>query len=220
MTSTTSSFSATIDNRAICLFVESKADGENHALGGGCFFIKPNLVLTAKHVLEGVVEDQRRVFLVNGATGGRLTGARPLRFFPHATVDLALVEVSNESERPVRPLYPAHHSLNAESGLVAIGYDRDLSCNATNSWVLKAEQVASFQEDIRSRSNAGDEYVLNFAAPWMKPGYSGGPVISSGGGVAAVLIEQYGDATNGSPMSAGRATSVYPIIDAFRSPFD
>ena len=215
-----SDFTATIDDRSICLFVEKRPDGTNHALGGGCFFVKPNLVLTAKHVLEGVVEDKRPVFLVNGSAGGRLTGARPLRFFPHATVDLALVEVSNESERPVRPLYPAHHSLNATGGFAAIGYDRDLSCNATNSWVLKVERVASFREEVRTRTNAPVEYILNFTAPWMKPGYSGGPVIASGGGVAAVLIQQYCDAADDAPMSEGRATAVYPIVDLFRTPFD
>ena len=213
-------FRAAIDDRAICLFVEKLQNGTNHALGGGCFFMKPNIVLTARHVLEGVVERQRPVFLVNGREHGRLTGARPLHFYPHENIDLALVEVSNESERPVRPLFPAHHSLSASDGFLAIGYDRDLSCNGTNSWVLKIERVASFQEEVRTRTDSPVEYILNFSAPWMKPGYSGGPVIAAGGGVAAVLIQQYGDASGESPMSAGRATAVYPVIDLFRSPFE
>lgn len=82
-------FRAAIDDRAICLFMEKLPNGTNRALGGGFFFMKPNIVLTARHVVEGVVESQRPVFLVNGSERGRLTGARLLHFCPHENIDLA-----------------------------------------------------------------------------------------------------------------------------------
>ena len=41
---------AEIDHGSLCVFVEKLADGSNFALRTDCFFMRRDLVLTAKHV--------------------------------------------------------------------------------------------------------------------------------------------------------------------------
>lgn len=214
---------AEIDDRSLCIFVEKLPDGRNHALGTGCFFIRRDLVLTARHVLDKVVQERSNVFIANGSNQEKLFGARPKLFFPHPKVDLALVKVSEEDLHIDRPLFPAHFPLNKKSGAIAIGYNREASTNAANSWVLTANKVSDFSVQERERSEGSLEYVLDFSAPWMTPGCSGGPIITLGGGVVAVMIETFVEQDDFSvvaPQAHGRATSVYPIMDCFRSPFE
>lgn len=215
---------AKIDKRSLCIFVERLADGSNRALGTGCFFIHRHLVLTAKHVLENVVREQRQIFIANDSNQGRLSGARPELFFPHPTIDLALVKVSEQDLNIEHPLYPAHFSLNTASGGIAIGYNKSLSNNLINDWTLSVHSISSFDVQERERSAGPIEYILNFEAPWITPGCSGGPVITLGGGIVAVLTETFTDecqnTTISIPKISGRATSIYPIMEYFRSPFD
>ena len=81
------------------------ADGSNHALETGCFFVRRDLVLTAKHVLEEVVKDQRKVFIANGSVQGRLLGAAAPGWFTPSPRRLALVKVSGDGLHVERPLY-------------------------------------------------------------------------------------------------------------------
>lgn len=214
---------AEIDNRSLCIFIERLADGSNKALGTGCFFMHRDLVLTAKHVLEKAVHERRQLFIANGSDQGNLFGARPELFLPHPTIDLALVKVSEQYLNVERPLYPAHFSLNKNSGSIAIGYSKSLSNNAANDWTLLCHHVKSFTVQERERSVSPVEYTLEFESSWITPGCSGGPVITLGGGVVAVLIDAFAecqDTTEAIPKASGRATSVYPIMQYFRSPFD
>lgn len=121
-----------------------------------------------------------------------------------------------------RPLFPAHFPMNRDTGNIAIGYDRDRSDNASNSWTLMANKVHSFEAEIRERSGGHIEYSLDFDAAWMLPGYSGGPVISLGGGVVSVMTESFSrvESSGSVPKTMGRAIAVYPILEYFKSPFE
>jgi len=211
------------DKHSVCVFVEKLSDGSNHALGSGCFFMKRDIVLTAKHVLEEAVENKKPVFIANGSENGKLFGARPLRFYPHPEIDLALVQVSTEGLKIDHPFYPSHFALNETTGTVAAGYDRNASDNVNNSWVVGLHRIESFEIERREHRLGSKEYTLHFEAPWIEPGCSGGPVITAGGGVAAVLIQGFAnvkDSAETSPKNFGRATSIYPMVDAFHSPFE
>lgn len=217
-------FYAELDNRSLCVFVEMSDDGPGKPFGTGCFFMKRDLVLTAKHVLEDVVREQRPFFIANGSEGGRLIGATPKLVFSHTDVDLSLVRVSPDGLQITNPLFPAHFPLNKPTGAMAAGYRRDLSDTAKSSWTLAVHKVADFEAQKWERYSGFKEFVLQFDAPWMEPGCSGGPVITLGGGVVAVLTEGFSndvsDTTQPALRASGRATSIYPILDLFRSPFD
>jgi Trypsin-like serine proteases, typically periplasmic, contain C-terminal PDZ domain len=180
--------------------------------------MRRDLVLTAKHVLDEAVEEERPIFLVNGSDEGRLTCASLRKLYSHPEIDLALVQVALEDLRIDHPLFPAHFPLNQGQGAIAFGYNRSMSNNATNTWVFSAHEVKAFTPQKRERYFGSIEFVLEFDAPWIEPGFSGGPVITIGGGVVAVLTE--GAIRNGALQSVGRATSVYPMVESFRSPFE
>jgi len=212
-----------IDTRALALFIEVLPDGRRRALGGGCFFIHRDLIITAKHVLEEVVTERRKIYVANGSIDGKLLGAKPLSFFAHPDIDLGLVRISTEDLHLEHPLFPSHFALHESTGAVGVGYDRKKSDNSTNNWNFGAHPIAAFEVEKRERNSGSVEYSLQFDAPWMEPGCSGGPVITRGGGVAAVLVESFSlqsDSTQEAEQSRGRATSVYPMVEAFKSPFE
>ena len=219
-----SQFFAQLDNRSLCLFVEKLPHGSNRALGGGCFFMRRDLILTAKHVVEDAVAQQRPIFVANGSENGKLLAARPRHLYAHPEIDIALVQVSTDDLHIDHPLYPSHFPLHVETGAVGVGYDRHASDNSANTWVFGVHRIDKFESQKRERYHGSIEYALHFEAPWMESGCSGGPVITSGGGVAAVLIQDFTTASDTSqedvPKAFGRATSVYPIVDTFRSPFE
>jgi S1-C subfamily serine protease len=216
-------FYAELDRRSLCVFLEILKDGSSKPFGTGCVFMKRDLVLTARHVLEGI-DEQRPIFIANGSEGGRLIGANPKLVFSHPDVDLALVRVSLEELQINYPLFPGHFPLNKRVGAIAFGYRRDLSDASKRSWTLAAHEVADFEPQNWERYSGFKEFVLQFDAPWMEPGCSGGPVITLGGGVVAVLTEAFSsdasDTSQPAVKTSGRATSIYPILDLFRSPFD
>jgi len=186
-----SNFFAAIDRRSLALFIEKLPDGSNRALGGGCFFMRRDIILTAKHVLVDAVEQQKPLFVANGSDDGKLFGARPLHFYSHPEIDLALVQVSTDGLQIDHPLYPSHFALHEATGSVGAGYDRNASNNAANTWCFGIHAITKLNAEKRERKAGSVEYALQFEAPWMEPGCSGGPVITSGGGVAAVLIQSF-----------------------------
>jgi S1-C subfamily serine protease len=212
-----------VDSHALALFIEVLPNGGRRALGSGCFFMRRDLILTAKHVLEEVVEQQRPIYVANGSDNGKLFGARPLSFFSHQDIDLGLVRVSTEGLQLDHPLYPSHYALHEATGAVGVGYDRTASDNSTNSWQFGVHQISNLDVEERERNSGSVEYSLQFEAPWMQPGCSGGPVITPGGGVAAVLVEGFSVHTESAHETLGgrgRATSIYPMVEAFHSPFE
>jgi hypothetical protein len=103
---------------------------------------------------------------------------------------------------------------------MAFGYNPNT--NTETNVHIEPHHIPVIKIEEHSRCNS-DEYVLDFEAPWMVPGNSGGPVLAEGGGVVAIMKEFYEAAesnTSARGTRIGRATSVYPVIDLFFSPFE
>jgi len=212
---------AQLDKFSLCLVVELIPGGGQHALGSGCFFMRRDIVLTARHVVLEAFERGKQMEIVYGSDEGRLCATAPQGFFFHPEIDIALVRVSLDGLKVQHPFFPSHFPLH--KGAIGIGYDKGASDNTARHWTFAANKIERFESEKRERYHGSIEYTLQFEAPWMSPGCSGGPVITQGGGVAAVLIEDFSkadDTAAGTPKSFGRATSVYPVLESFRSPFE
>lgn len=208
-------FTAAIDPKSICLFFERKSNTQDHAYGTGCFFMRSDLVLTAKHIIEEAIKMNKELFLES--LDNRSIKPQKIDFektIMHPKRDLALIKLDASSLPEIHPFFPAHFSMNTKHGAVVIGYNRDLSDGVAGSWKWSVEMIKEFEVIERERSDGSLEFTLEFNAPWIKPGFSGGPVLSLGGGVIAVIIE----GVIGS--STGRATSIYPIMDFFKTSLD
>src|SRR5476649_969392 len=99
-------FFAAFDKRSLCLILECLPDGKFRALGSGCFFMKRDIVLTAKHVLSDVLAERRPFFITNGSADGKLFQARPMEAFQHPEIDLTLVRVATDGLQIDHPLFP------------------------------------------------------------------------------------------------------------------
>jgi hypothetical protein len=207
-----------IDQRAICVFCQIDDGGTHRAFGTGFFFMKNNLIATAKHVVEDVVASQRPTYVMNG----KGKGAKPEECWNHPYVDLALVKcASKDLNAPDVPLFPAGFQFNRGGGCVGVGYSKLKSDTKNRIWAAEAFHIKTFNELRRDRANS-IEWTIEFENDWMEGGCSGGPILSAGGGVIAVLIEsatQNAPGNSPSNVRTGRATSIYPLVDCFSSPF-
>jgi len=210
-----------IDHRSLCVFCQIDDDGSHRAFGSGFFFMKSNLVVTARHVIDDVITSRRPTYIMNGP--GR--GAKPINRWAHPDpgIDLALVQCDDEDlNAPHVPLFPAGFQHNRSEGAIAIGYCAAKSNAESKSWTIQVNHVQAFAESRRDRGRS-TEWVLEFQNDWMAGGFSGGPVLSLGGGVIGVLIQSFGTDTSsnsGVDLRHGRATSILPLLDYFRSPFE
>lgn len=211
-----------IGDGVFCVFMQHKG-GSSRPIGTGSFFLRRDVVLTAKHVVEESNHEQHPLSIRVISNDGKKIGAKPVEYWSHPHIDIALVRVeAEEGQLPDQPLYPAHHSLNARFGAVLVGFSPSSSDPSNLQWVVKAYRVEAYSHEVRERTDSS-ETVIEFDAPFMEGGNSGGPLLSLGGGVIGVTsgffsAQQESSVSNG--PKRGRATSVYPAIDAFVPPFD
>lgn len=213
---------AEIDRRALCIFVQKMADGSNRAFGSGCFFIRRDIILTAKHVVQDCGHEQSPICVVCGSEEGRLKGARPIEYWSHAEIDIGLVRVEANDDLPTQPLFPAHLDQNRHAGAISLGLKISKSSNLDNSWVAEANHVKLFTVEKRERTGS-IEVVMEYEAPFIERGNSGGPLLAMGGGVIAVTTQLFTNVESSDGVKRermGRATSVYPAVAAFKSPFE
>jgi hypothetical protein len=119
--------------------------------------------------------------------------------YAHLAVDLAVLRVSHSPCRV--PMFPAHHGFAGQNGLIVAGYAPSLTGSKGRSVLVNS--IKSFQMETRERTNGNEELVI-FQAGLSESGFSGGPVLGSGGGVVGVVIESW--------ESGGRATVVEPLL--------
>lgn len=217
--------SFSVDARTLCVLF-SRSDSEWSAIGSGCIFMRRDLVLTAKHVVTDrpVADSPMRV--ANGLKiGNELALADVSAYWCHPDIDIALLKLSAPGAVYLdvsHPLYPSHFSLNDTLGCGAVGFDKAESSPEAHRWILKAHHVSSFTAVTRNRASS-DEFCLEFEAPWIASGYSGGPLLGEGGGVIGVIIQVFEDVRGsdaGRPKGRCRATSIYPAVESFLTPFD
>jgi hypothetical protein len=175
----------------------------NRPIGTGFCFLKPEWVVTAKHVAIDAGLRRENLSLLS------FTG-EPLRarsFFEHPNHDLAVLRIEGQSRRDV-PLFPSYERYTGEKGLIYCGWAPSLNHQGRRPYSLLAAPVQSYEREQRTR-DAGDESLIVFDAPSMELGHSGGPVFGEGGGVVAVIIDRI--ATDNEGVRA-RATSILHLL--------
>lgn len=217
--------SFSVDARVFCTLF-SLADCEWSAIGSGCVFMRRNLVLTAKHVVEDRPSLDSPIRVANGLKDGvELVSVNVTEYWCHPDIDIALLKLTDHGTDRLKvshPLFPSHFSFNDRVGFAAVGYDRASSDPQSQLWVNKVHHVSKFSTVQRNRASS-DEYCIEFDAPWIAGGYSGGPLLSEGGGVIGVIIQVYEsveETGGGKPSGRGRATSIYPAVESFLTPFE
>jgi hypothetical protein len=124
--------------------------------------------------------------------------------FAHPELDLAILYCPDLDVR--RPLYPGHERFVAGSGLFTLGYTPSLSSIPGDGNVL-VNVLESYVRSDRERRGCVEE-IIDFPAPWLEGGHSGGPVLGEGGTVVGVVIDGY----DGEPGYRGRATAIHPLL--------
>ncbi len=190
----------TLDAKALFIVHD---DSENRPLATGFCFIKPEWVVTAKHVVLETSLPRQNLSL----TSFRGEQARASILFLHPSHDLAVLRIEGQSPCDV-PLFPGFEEHTGRRGLVCCGYAPSLSFREGRKHAIFFNQVTSYEREERTR-NTGDESLIVFDAPWMEGGHSGGPVFGEGGGVVAVLIELI---QSGSGIARARASSILHLL--------
>lgn len=187
-----------IDQNAVSLVLDG---AERRPLGTGFSLIRPNWIVTAKHV---VLEDglSRAQLLIGPSNRQPSIPARLL--YAHPQIDLAVLEI--DKRLCDRPLYPAHHSLAGSRGLICAGFAPSKSTSEAGTVLVN--HIPSFTVEVRERLNLKEELVV-FDAPYSEGGHSGGPIFGEGGGVVGVIIQNYSE--NGTLRARG--TSLAPLIE-------
>jgi S1-C subfamily serine protease len=216
---------ASIDKNALCVFVDAQDEANLRPFGTGFFFMRRDLILTAKHVVDTFFDEPVRIGITNGSTDGKSLGLNPIALLRLSSFDLALVQVSTDGLQMDVPLFPSHHRMSKVTGFIGVGFNKsssDLQAENRN-WHLYAHQISDFKTATWEAKSGMKADMIEFPAPWITPGYSGGPLIANGGGVAGVLLEGFCnvDEVNSSAEKViGRAVSVAPILETFTSPFE
>lgn len=220
--SATTRLTLEIDESALCRIAQVPVQ---HVIGqppyrplaSGFYFLRSDLVVTAKHVYTECRKSAGPLFVMNSHScgdGSHLAIIETAWAHPH--FDLALLRISLEHSPPdVRPLFPAHATLNQNAGYVAAGHKPSISLVTPEEAVLRTELnfVDSIRTYERERSDCEPETVIEFDAPFIEPGNSGGPLLATGGGVVGVI-------TSVTANKIGRATSVLPLLKMFSPPID
>ena len=188
------SFPKDIDPAAVSIVVDQEV---REPLGTGFYFLQTRFFVTAKHVVvHQETGDIRRnlVLMQNGPHYPRAHIA-----FQHPSLDLAVLEI----EHPYCsvPLYPSDQRLTGRHGLRYWGYAPKKSDKVAHNYVVAVVDIPSYECEPARERNDGTEWLLRFNSDLTEHGHSGGPVLATGGGVVAVIIE-------GSPGCWVRATEI------------
>ena len=178
-------------------------DDENKPLATGFCFIKPEWVVTARHVVQEMGLPRPNLSL----TSYEGEPVRASVLFLHPSHDLAVLRIEGESPCHA-PLFPGFEEYTGRNGLVCCGYAPSLSNTGERRYSMFFNQVSSYQREERTREH-GNESLIVFDAPWMEGGHSGGPVFGEGGGVVAVLIELI---RHDGGTTRARATSILHLL--------
>jgi S1-C subfamily serine protease len=200
-----SGLSITIDEQTIGLIACTKP---LKALGTGFIFLRPEWVVTAKHVVINPTTGGLRPGIAFSSKG-RLFPPKGIVVRPRNGYDVAVLELAEVPPCQV-PLYPSYIGLAGDPrGLLSAGYRPSL--NQGNVRSIDVSHITSFEVEKREHS-FGPEEVIVFDAKNVEPGSSGGPVFSWSGGVAGIIIEGPSIESSGAQQGRARATSIIPLL--------
>jgi Trypsin-like peptidase domain len=185
------------------LFVIYDVD-ENRPLATGFCFIKPEWVVTAKHVVQDMGLSRSNLSLLSFSS----TPVSASTIFVHEHYDLAVLRINGRSPCDV-PLFPGYEEYTGGKGLVCCGYAPSRRRSDERPYPLLTSDVLTYDREERIRDH-GDESLIVFDHPDMELGHSGGPVFGEGGGVVAVLIDRMRPSDG---VVRARATSIISLLE-------
>jgi S1-C subfamily serine protease len=180
--------------------VEGIAPSCSHRIEGSGFVYAPGHVLTNAHVVAGVTEDQQVLTI-----GGVSFGAHVVLYDPQR--DIAVLDVPGLVARPLRFAGPA---LASDDAIVA-GYPLDGPFDAVPARIGGSERATS--PDIYQSAQVTRE-IYSVRAD-IRPGNSGGPLLSRAGRVdgvvfaAAISVANTGYALTAAEVASDAAAGAY-----------
>ena len=188
-----------VDTAAICIIRETAL---GPVIGTGFTFLRPDWVVTAKHV--ALAEGRPRRDLVLSFTGTPPVAASVVA--AHPVWDLAVLQM--QPPRPAHPpLLPMYEHVTGTTGLISIVFAPSRTDQNTGAHAFSTNHIPAYERAERT-SGGGTEQTILFEAPYLAGGYSGSPLFAAGGGVVGVLTEGF---TRGETQFA-RATSIHPLL--------
>lgn len=175
--------------------------GEYHRpIGSGFFLLRPDRLITAKHVVcrDGVFRNNLTLVHPSDPT-------LSLHYL-HPQLDLAVLRV--QPTICSYPLAPSHERMVGAQGLVCAGYSPTRSDKAKRTYTMEFNSITSYTRERRERKGNEAEDLILFQAPYAELGHSGGPILGSGGTVVGVVIEDF--PCEG--KTCARATSLHPLV--------
>lgn len=191
-----------------CLARITQRDGGLPA--GAAFFVSDTLLVTNRHVVgEHAGEGPHEVRVHMQGTEAPVRGTVRPHSATDPGLDVALVEVAPD---PRRPAVVLHHTI-LDGGFLVAGYPReDFYTDAgPGAEVIHAEGHTS--DEI----GTGKPKLLRLTGVQIKPGLSGGPVLSTRtGAVVAVTVytEDERSALGGGTLPMWRVLEAYPEVKA------
>lgn len=158
------------------------ADGKDIAQGSG-FFIRPGILVTNYHVIEGM--DRGLVQISLGSSQERVSFriARIIGIDKNSDIALLSVPASIEAGVPVLSLVPELYKIEVGETVYAIGNPEGLV--GTMSAGIVSAGLRSIEKQVR----------IQITAP-ISRGSSGGPVVNGRGNVIGVAVEFLSDGQN------------------------
>ncbi len=195
-----------IDPNSICIFYRVYDDGTRKPFGTGFFFMEPDLVGTARHIMEDHANARTPyTLLIRPAQSHE--GYLASECVYHIEQDLALVRL--ERSHQVVPFAPC---VGTNEGFLLVGYDPP-----TESILVRP--VPKFYTPDPREGKHSTTFLFEWDGP-VNPGNSGGPLIGPDGGVAGILsgIPRTVESTDSRPEGSARARAVFvgPLLDLYR----
>lgn len=184
-------------------------EGNGKRLGTGFICIKPEWIITAKHVViheTGMKKDLPRDNL-------RLLFQKhpPVNveiLYTHPEVDIAVLKLPNSLKNicPM-PLNTSYTSLKNEKEFICAGYSPDLTKKGEKP-IVQINHIPHFRTNTRGRG-FGVEELIEFQAPFFEGGNSGGPLLNKHGMIVGIIIQDFIE----DEKKWGRATSLIPLLN-------
>lgn len=171
----------TIDKHAVMPIWDRE---EDRPIGTGFAFLRPEWIVTAKHVVIADKLPRKKLGVVladHQVIGGSVLVAHP-------EIDLAIIMLDSPS-RCKTPLFPSYYRFAGTKGLISLAYSPTRT-ESDNRPVIFVNHVQQFDDERRSRKISDEETIL-FEAPYSEGGFSGSPILIQGGGVVGVVIEHF-----------------------------
>ena len=169
-----------IESTQICIICDSQE--KTPQLGTGFFFLRPNWIVTAAHVvLEEFESPRKNLYLEFPDKQGITPSVNVLAI--HRENDIALLELATDEGRCSKPFFPGYDELSVSKGLISLGYTPSRGKTITVSIAKVYEKSFREREDI--------ETVLEFESQHIEGGSSGGPIFGDGGAVLGILINVF-----------------------------